>query len=233
MKKAGIIILIFIIVGTVFANAQEFVPEEPVTTGNYGLYAGGLASTNGFGMNLGYVISPKITLKGGVETLSFNKGFNFDENDISYSANLNFKTGSIFMVADYLFTPHLYLSGGAGLNKFHPKINGEAVSDMQYGDISIPASDVGDFRFSVEPSLKIAPYLAAGYRKFIGAQKRVVYNFETGLYYMGAPKVNIEATGLLSPTADPAHGQKAYLEKQFDAYKIYPVIKFNLAVKLF
>jgi len=53
------------------------------------------------------------------------------------------------------------------------------------------------------------------------------------MYYLGAPNVEIEASGLLAPTADPVHGQKELLERQLSQYKFYPVIKINFAVKLF
>ncbi len=234
MKNTRIILLILILcVIALSPQAQEYDQTEPTTSPNHGFYVGGLASTNGFGFNLGYVISPKITIKGGWENLSFTKSFDFDESDISYTADLDYKTGSIFLVADYFFVRHFYVSGGAGINNFNPEVEGRASDAVEYGDITIPPSKVGTFFFSVEPSLKVSPYLSLGYRKFFGKQERVSLNVEAGFYYQGAPKLEIEATGLLAPTADPAHGKVEYLEDQFDAYTIYPVLKMNLAVKLF
>jgi hypothetical protein len=81
--------------------------------------------------------------------------------------------------------------------------------------------------------LKISPHISAGYQAFMGKRDGVIFQFEIGMYYMGAPDLIIEADGLLAPTADPAFGQEEYLEYQFDAYKIYPVIKLGLAFKLF
>lgn len=233
MKKITIISFItavFLNVATI--HAQEFVQEHKFTSENSGLYAGGQASTNGFGLQAGYILNKKFTFRTGFETLNLKYNFDFDENDISYNADLNFKTGGIFILADYYYTSRLYISLGGILNSFNPKIDGKAVSDMKYGDISIPAEDVGEFSFNIDPKLKMAPYVIAGFRQFIGKKERVVYNFETGFYYMNGPKLKIEATGLLSPTADPAHGQVKYLENQFSNYKVYPILKFNLAYKL-
>ena len=50
---------------------------------------------------------------------------------------------------------------------------------------------------------------------------------------MGAPQVDIEATGLIAPTADPALGQEEMLEYQIEQYKFYPVLKMGIAIKLF
>ena len=198
-----------------------------------GVYAGGQASTNGLGFNIKYILSKSFTFKAGYETLNFDYGFNFDENDIRYDATMDLKTGGFFILANWFYTPSLYFTGGAILNQFQPGMSGFAVSDLEYGDISIPASEVGNFSFHFEPDMKISPYVGIGFRKFLGKSQRVSYNFETGLYYIGPPKLNIEATGLLSPTADPAHRQKENLEEQFSVYKYYPVVKFDIAIRLF
>jgi len=92
---------------------------------------------------------------------------------------------------------------------------------------------VGDFNFEFQSSVKTAPYIAAGFRKFLGKQKRITYNFETGLYYMGPPELEISASGLLNPSADPVHDHKHYLEDHFSVYRYYPVVKFAIAVRLF
>lgn len=208
-------------------------PENNSQENPSGLYVGGQATTNGLGLNLHYIISKRLTLGMGVEAFNLSRNFTFDENDISYDTELNYKTGGLFLLADYFYTRSLYLSAGAVLNNFQPRLEGMAVSDMEYGDISIPASQVGGFDFQFEPDLKVSPYAALGFRRFIGKKQMVTYNFETGLYYMGPPRLNIEANGLLAPTADPAHGKKEQLEEQFSAYKFYPVVKFAIALRLF
>ncbi len=206
---------------------------EIVASPEKGFFAGAQASTNGLGFNLSYMAGKKLTFQAGIETINLNYRFMFDENNISYDANFNYKTGGLFLTADYFYTNSLYLTGGVFFNNFNPKLNGVADSDMKYGDIIIPASKVGTFKMSLEPKLKVSPYAGVGFRKFFGKRKLVSYNFETGLYYIGPPQVNIEATGLLSPTADPAHGKKEYLENHFSVYKYYPVVKFAIAMRLF
>ena len=200
---------------------------------NKGFFIGAQASTNGLGFNLNYMVGKRLTMKTGIESLKINYPFLMEENDISYDTELNFKTGGVFLLADFFYTKSLYFTGGAVLNKFNPTLSGMAVSDMQYGDIYIPAEKVGTFNFSFTPDLKISPYGGIGFRKFFGNRKLVSYNFETGLYYIGPPKLTIEATGLLKPTADPTHGQIQQLENQFSAYKYYPVVKFSIAMRLF
>ncbi|MCE4562915.1 hypothetical protein INQ51_01210 [Maribellus sp. CM-23] len=204
--------------------------EKPDTRG---LYLGGQASTNGFGGTARYVFNNWFSLKTGYETLSPSFDVDFEEYGINYDATLDYKTGGILMLADFNYTRNLYISAGIIFTSFNPEVKGFAVSDYQFGDITIPAEDIGTFQFEIEPQLKAAPYVGAGYQAFLGKANRVVFSYEMGFYYMGAPDLTIQADGLLSPTADPALGHEQYLERQFDAYKIYPILKFNLAVKLF
>lgn len=233
MKKILMLGVLLIFVGTnIRAQSQEPVPEGMKSLPGTGFYVGGMATTNGVGAEIKYLFR-KFTLKAGYETLALKTGFEFNEDDISYDATVNYKTGGLSLLADYNFIRHLYLSGGVVFSSFNPQVKGHSVSDVQYGDIVIPAEKVGDFSISFSPELKVSPYLGVGWRSFIGKNKRVVFSMGAGMYYMGSPQVDIEATGLLAPTADPIHGQKELLEKQLEQYKFYPVVKLNLAIKLF
>lgn len=234
MKKRFFAILIFLIVGGLLhALAQENALAEQSVVKTSGFYAGGQASTNGLGLNVKYILNNNFTIKAGYESLTLNHSFSFSENDIDFAADVDYNTGGLFLLADWFYTKSLYISGGAIVNKFQPNLAGYATSDLQYGDITIPASDVGDFNIYFEPELKTSPYMAVGFRKFFEKSKRVSYNFETGLYYLGSPEVTIKTTGLLQPTSDEKHGQEKYLEKHFSVYKYYPIAKFEIAVRLF
>lgn len=207
--------------------------EKALKPRKQSLYLGPQASTNGWGVIGRYAFTRHFSVRSGYETLDLAFDFDFDESDISYRANLNYQTGGFFLLADLNYTKNLYLSGGVIFNSFNPQVTGRALSGLEYGDIIIQPETIGTFSFSIEPKLKASPYAAAGFQIFPGKRDRMMFQFETGFYYMGPPQFKIEATGLLAPTADPALGQAEYLNSQFDAYKIYPVIKFALAVKLF
>lgn len=231
MKKKTIISLLLLSLLTALnLGAQEgTTPAEDFS----GVYLGTSASTNGWGFAAKYLFNKRITVKAGFETLKLGYDFSFDENDVQYDAKLDFETGSIYLFGDFHYTRNLYFSAGALFNKFNPGISGYAISGIEYGDITIPAEMVGDFKYTVSSGLAISPYGALGARSFIGKHKRVVLNSEIGCYYMGPPEIELEATGLISPTADPAHGQKEKLEHQIEQYRFYPVLKFMFAVKIF
>jgi hypothetical protein len=228
---AGILFFILMFQNSMGEEIPDSANIDPVSYS--GFYIGGQATTNGLGFNLRYIINKRLTLKSGVESMHLSYSFLLDENEVSYDTEINYKTGGVFLLADFFYARSLYISGGVMMNDFQPFLKGIAASDLPYGDISIPSSKVGEFVFSVEPDLKYSPYIGLGLQKFIGKLKLISWNFETGFYYMGPPKVNIEATGLLAPTADPAHGQKGQLEKQFSVYKYYPVAKLAVSLRIF
>ncbi len=187
----------------------------------------------GVGGNLVFQFTPRMAFRAGYETLSFDYPFSFEENDISYQAELDYKTGVISLLADYYLTRSLYLTAGCGYNRFRPAVTGVASDAWQYGDISIPPDQIGEFLFSVKPSRTLSPYLGAGVGRNAGLKKNLAFTFEIGAYYQGAPDIAIEATGLLAPTADESHKQKELLERQFSAYTFYPFVKLGLSLVLF
>ena len=235
MKK-GTSLILFIVMSFLIlpALAQNDMNSGLTSAQEYrGFYLGAQASTNGWGFNAKYSVNKWLAFKTGFETLSFTFNFDFNEYDIEYNADMNYKTGGILLLADLSYTRNLYISTGVVLNSFNPTLEGFAISDYTLGDIVIPAEKIGTFQMEIEPGMKASPYLAAGFQGFMGKAKRMVFNFETGMYYMGGPKFKIASDGLLEPTSNPALGQAEYLEDQFSAYKIYPVIKLNLAYQIF
>jgi len=213
--------------------AQQVKSAERDEENFKGLYFGATISTNGWGGVAKYVFNKRFTVKSGYEAMKLKYDFSIQEDDIDYDATMDFKSGGINLLGDYYYTRNLYISAGVLFSKFKPEISGQAVSGIQYGDIVIPAEMVGNFAITVKPGLAVSPYALLGVRSFFGKQKRVMLNTEIGCYYMGPPDIEIEATGLIAPTADPAHGQEEMLESQIEQYQFYPVLKFTLAVKLF
>lgn len=191
------------------------------------------ASTNGLGGDLIYNFHEKMSLRLGFERLGIKTDFTFKENDVNYTTNLTFKTGSISLLYDYYLARNIFVTAGLGWNLFQAVLDGESASYFQFGDIRIPKEDIGTFNFQLDPSLKISPYMGIGFGRTLGLEKKVGFAFELGGFYQGSPDVSILSTGLLSPTANPDQKQDVKLEKQISQYSIYPVLKLSLSYKLF
>jgi hypothetical protein len=213
-------------------RAQGNFPSQQNESNPSKLALGASLSTMGAGGNLSLSAGKSWILNVGYEQMAFNLPFSFDENGIDYDADLAFKTGSLSLIADFHYFRALYISAGAGFNQFHPVIDGIASSSWKYGDIYIPAEDIGSFNFEVQPAYTISPYVGVGVGHKVSRSGRLSFSLEAGTYYQGPPKVKINATGLLSPTADEAHGQKRMLENQFSTWRYYPVMRMGLSYLL-
>lgn len=188
-------------------------------------------STNGVGGDVVYNFHKRLSLRLGYEQLALNHDFTFEEESVEYAANVDYKTGSLSLLLDYYIVPHIFVTGGAGVNMFHTVFDGKAASPYQFGDIQISQDKIGTFNFQIDPSAKISPYLGIGFGRTLGLKKKVGFAFELGGFYQGPPKLTIAATGLLSPTSNPDQQHAQRLEKQIDQYSIYPVLKFSLSYR--
>lgn len=190
------------------------------------------SSTNGFGADAVAALN-KLSFRLGYEHLKYQSPtFDFSENGINYEASAEYKTGSILATVDYAIFNKFYLTVGASVNLFNPIVRGNANGPMQFGDLTIPAEMIGTFQFEIKPALPISPYVGMGFGKTISANKVVALNFELGAFYQGTPDINIEADGLLAPTAAPEHGQEELFEYQLSSFKFYPVLKLGLSFRL-
>lgn len=189
-------------------------------------------STVGLGGDIVVGFHPKMDVRLGFETMGYSLDFSFEESDVTYDAIGKTRFGTISALYDYYLAKNIFVTAGFGYNMFHLNIDGQAVSDLPWGDISIPKEKIGDFEFDITPSMKISPYLGIGFGQPLNPNKTVAFAFELGTFYQGAPNISIYSTGLLSPTMNPEQGQKQLLEYQISQYYLYPVVKMSLSFKL-
>ena len=90
---------------------------------------GATLSTAGPGLNLSLEASRSLVLRLGFEQLAFSIPFSFEENEIDYNADLDYKAGSLSLMADWHYYRSLFVTLGAGYNLFHPVVDGIAGSD--------------------------------------------------------------------------------------------------------
>ena len=189
-------------------------------------------STMGYGGDAVFQFNKRMTARLGYDNLKMNFPFDFEESDISYSANADVKTGSLTALYDYYLARNVFVSTGVALNNFDFNTNGAPTEDMPWGDITIPADKIGTFEYDVRPSWRLSPYLGVGFGRTISADKLVAFCVELGAFYQGSPDIAIKSTGLLSPTSNPERGQAALLESQLSQYYLYPYLKFSLSFNI-
>ncbi|MFC2118442.1 hypothetical protein ACFLTI_05555 [Bacteroidota bacterium] len=227
MKKLSLIVFICAIMFL-------FIPVKSIGQGDFSKAFGVSlkASTNGIGGDVVYNFHKRMSIRLGFEKLSYSTSYEFEEQDVSYDALIDFKTGSTSLLFDFYLVRGVFLTAGAGLNLFHVDVDGEPVAPMPFGDIEITPEMIGDFNLQVDPSNKISPYLGIGFGRTLGIKKRFSAAFEIGTYFQGPVDLTFESTGLLSPTSNPEHGQEQLLERQLDQYTMYPVIRLSFSYRI-
>lgn len=190
-------------------------------------------STMGYGGDAVFQFNKRMTARLGYDNLDMNFPFDFEESDISYSANANVKTGALSALYDYYLAKSFFVTTGVALNNFNVDTKGEPNKDMPYGDITIPADKIGTFEYDVRPSWRLSPYLGVGFGHTLSQDKLVAFCVELGAFYQGSPDISIKTDGLLSPTSNPDRGQEALMESQVSQYYLYPYLKFSLSFNLF
>lgn len=209
-----------------------------LTTGAYGqvdqfrqtLGVNGNLSTCGIGADVYWNFSPQLSLRAGYSRLSFDMDIDFDQNNLKLDTDIRYITHGLTVGIDYQFLKVMYATAGLSVFRFKPKGRVVPVSALEFGDIALAPETMGSATIRVKNKAGLSPYIGVGVGKLTPTQK-VSFAFEIGTYYMGSPKITIDASGMLEPNADPEHA--ALLSKQISRYRFYPVVKFSVGVKLF
>lgn len=188
-------------------------------------------SNNGYGGDVYYRPFKSFAFRAGYETVNFPFSNEIEEDNLTLKSDIRYKTGAASLAAIYQPFGGLYLIAGASMLNFQPSVYGVSKGSYEIGDISVPAEKVGDIEITIRPQNKIAPYAGIGIGNAFPRDWPVSFSLELGTFYMGSPKLDIKATGMLAPNTDPEH--IATLQDEIKDFKFYPVLKFNLGIRLF
>lgn len=187
-------------------------------------------STVGLGGDVYWNFMPRLSVRAGYMIMKINADISFDQDDLNLNTDINYLTNSFSAGVDYQFLNFMYVTAGIGVFNFKPKAEVVPANDFEFGDITLSPETMGQATVRVTNGASVSPYLGIGFGK-ITPKSNVSFGFEIGAYYMGKPKISIDASGMLEPSADPEHA--ALLSNQLSQYRLFPVIKFSVGVKLF
>jgi len=194
----------------------------------------------GVGLDFAYKINESFSARVRYQALPFEINdfeYTLDGQDLLADVTLNFS--QIGIVADYYPFQSSSFKLMAGVSYF---INNSfsatvAINDTLYvGEDGDDADDLGDFVFYPDDigTISIAsewgqivPYMGLGFGRAV-PNKRVGFGIELGAYYIGAPDVNVDATGMLTETSE----EEAGLEEGLAEYAWLPQINLRLSVRL-
>ncbi|PLX08074.1 MAG: hypothetical protein C0598_12475 [Marinilabiliales bacterium] len=187
------------------------------------------ASTFGFGADVIKSFNQNFTLRlGGSYMKQDIKISTFD--DLGGSA-FNYTTlGSISLIFDYYIFRSVYISAGAMYNMTKLEFESQAEESQTIGNIEISPETIGSVTYTLLPN-EICPYLGIGFGHTLSRNKLVAFNFDLGAVYQGSPKVKLDATGMVTPTANPE--QQQLLQENVKDWKFYPFMNFQLSFRIF
>ena len=191
--------------------------------------------TQGFGINAGYELGPKIAfrLASSFAPYGVNRTRNWGNQQYTVDMKAKFYNGQAlveyrpFNVADNSsFLQELTFAGGFGYF-FKSEANATATpkDDYRYGDVVIPKEDLGNVKAHVKWK-GFAPYLGLGLRE-IDLANNFVLNVDLGTYYLSSPDVNITADKMLSQNVSNEETIKQNLKN----YRWLPVIQVGISYR--
>ncbi len=185
------------------------------------------AGTAGYGAELSKKLSRSFDLRLGYAMLNTAQNLELDvdkrtlivDADLALgipSAKLDWHPGA----ASFRFT------FGAGMPNNTIGLTGKLKESLTYGEIVVSPDELGVFAMDIKWN-KVAPYIGIGFGRNV-PKKRVSFTIDMGAYHIGSPKVTLNPTGMISPTAD----QASVFEGNMVDYKWHPVLNFQFNVKI-
>jgi hypothetical protein len=160
------------------------------------------------------------------------ENYNIGEIDISGNAVTAIVSGEsstldLLMEISPFKSSSFKLVGGLGIiNKMKFDILMEYDESVTFGDVVLTKEDYGNLNigFSWE---KVAPYIGFGFGRAVPKGKLGI-GIEAGYYYSQTPKITLDATKLLAPTAT----QEEKVQQTFKTWQFIPLFQLRLAYAL-
>ncbi len=175
-------------------------------------------------LTAGLTESLNLRIGGNFLPYSFNGDYTEEEVDIGYTADLRMQTASV-LLDWHPFTNAFRLSGGAVYNGIQVDAVAEPLNSYTVKNRTFTKKQLGILSGSADYSSKIAPYAGLGFGNAVRGSRFDV-TLDVGVLYTNAPKLQMEGTGMIAPTAEQDHE----LSDAFTDLKLYPVVSLGLSV---
>ena len=210
-----------------------FLLSVVLSLSGYSQFAIGAAiKVNTFGPGLEAVISPN-------RYINFRIGGNYiktklvgDIDSWYVQGDYFAKLGCISLITDINAGRVFHINVGVLYNFNHHEISGRPTHNFTVGKLTITPEEIGEVRINMDYN-SICPYIGIGFGSNMSRKKRVTFSFELGFVYEGSPVVTLEATEMLTPTAEDEQNLNAIQSNVDTYYMFYPVINFQVSVRIF
>ena len=192
----------------------------------------------GVGADLGYQINPMLGVRAKYSALHVDAileavGYEMPK-ELNFSgANLLVDVTAKLDHADLIVDFHPFrnafrLSAGLGIFSGNQiKVTATILDSIEFGQIKFTSDDIGSLGLNWVLNT-VNPYVGLGFGR-AAPKNRIGCGLDLGAYYIGPPKPEILATGMVKRTSE----QSATLQENLKGFQWLPVLSFRLAVALF
>jgi len=197
----------------------------------------------------GWAVGLKLSSTGpGVEGIkSINKNWNarlgfsmlplhiktdIDQSGLSLGIDSRVRTGGVNIQTDFFVSKWYYFTGGLWVNIVKADLDIQLSDKLEFGDISISPDQIGTFNVIARTGWPVSPYLGFGIGNPMASESQNFwFNVEFGTWYHHKPRFDLDANGMISPTAN-AENEEA-LRNNFKSFRFYPVISIQGTYRIF
>lgn len=224
-----------LVVGLFLANGQvtiaqtSSITQDPSTelSNRFALTAS--AGLNGFGGELVWGIGEKLNSRIGFHGGAVGLDGEFDNQEPTIGFNGDISLSSLSLILDYYpFGKVVGFSLGAYSHTQTFSLDGEALENYVIDDRAFTPGELGTMSATLEYASSIKPYVGLVLGHPTRLNGRVKAHVQIGAMYSGAPTLNLEATGMIAPTAD----NEANLNDALQDFPWTPVLNLGVSVRI-
>ncbi len=225
MKKI-LIISCILLTGMLPAHSQD--DYYGGSSGDYPIVGIGVAvNTFGPGLEVDVAINPSFNIR--LSGNYFQYVYTGNISRWKVYGNYTATFGNIGLTADWNFGRIIHLSGGVVYNMTQQIIDGSPQNNYSFGLVQVTPEQIGNVEITITPN-KIGPYLGLGLGLPLDRNHLASFFFDVGAVYHGKPKVELEANGMLHPTA--SSGQAKIMKENLEKITFYPLIAMRLVFRI-
>jgi hypothetical protein len=177
-------------------------------------------------LTAGLTESLNLRIGGNFLPYSLTGEYTEEEVDIGYTGDLKMQTASL-LLDWHPFANAFRLSGGAVYNGIKVDATAEPLTSYTVKNRTFSKEDLGTLSGTADYSSKLAPYAGLGFGNAVRGS-RIDVTLDVGVMYTNAPRLQMEGTGMIAPTAE----QDEEISDAFTDLKLYPVVSLGLSVGL-
>ncbi len=189
-------------------------------------------STLGFGVEIQKSITPNFAARLGANAFAFGTETEYEaeNSDQTALASVDLTLQTLEALVDwYPKAGAFHLTGGFMINENAVNTEMSFKEPMTQGSRTYTPEEIGTVTSELSWD-KLAPYFGLGWGHPAAMEKRVGWVFDLGVMYQNSPHVDLEATGLAWPTAEP--DQERSMEEDLEGAKAWFVMSLGITFRI-